>query len=115
MSAQARAPGASNPDPIQAVSWGTAQDVSYPASGNTPATAGPFNCVLLRLACFCVSGATGLRVTHASSAAAAIAAMAPGSYLPGTMVDHLAIQPGDFVAVVSNDSNTGVLNVTQIL
>lgn len=115
MSAQPRAPGASNPDPIQAVSWGTAQDVSYPATGNTPVTAGPFNCVLLRLACYCVSGASGLRVAHASSSAAAITACSPGTWMPGSEVEHLAIQSGDYVAVVSNDSNTGILNITQIL
>lgn len=115
MSAQTHAPAASNPDPIQAISWGANQDVSYPASGNTPVTAGPFVCNVIRLACFCVSGATGIRVARASSAAAAITACSPGTWLPGSMVDFLAITPGDFIAVVSNDSNTGNLNVTVAL
>lgn len=115
MSAQTHAPPANSPDPLQAISWGTAQDVSYPASGNTPVAAGPFPCNVLRLACYCVSGATGLRVARGNSAAAAIAACAPGTWLPGSMVDHVMILPGDYVAVVSNDSNTGNLNITQAL
>lgn len=108
--------GASDTDAIPAIQWGASSDIAYPATGTTAVTGGPYQTGILRLA-LNTSG-SGVRVGRGSSSAAAIAACAgvgnspPGTWIPGSAIEFVAINPGDYIAVVSNDTNTGNLNVT---
>lgn len=105
--------------PIQAISWGASSDIAYPAAGTTAATGGPYNALLLQLG-FNSLG-TGVRVGVGATAAAAVANCAgvgnspPGTWLPGSTIAFLAIPYGSYLAVVSNDTNSGNFNVTLAL
>lgn len=111
--------GASETDGLPAIQWGASQDIAYPATGSTAVSAGPFETGILRLALS--SAGSGIRAARGSSAAAAIAACQgvgnspPGTWMPGSMIEYLAINPGDYIAAVSNDGNVGNLNITMAI
>lgn len=100
--------------PIQAIQWGASADVAYNAAGGGLSTGGPYGALLVRLAVSVGSG-TGIRVAFGPSIAAAEAACSPGVLIPGSAIEFTNIPYGSYVAVISNDTNAGNLNVTLAL
>lgn len=96
-------------DAVQVILWGTSANLSFNAAGGASVRNGPWDTSCLRLA---IGAAQNVRVNVGDGTVVATSASA---LFVGPGVEHIAIQPGQYVAAISDDAGTGSLNITEAL
>ncbi len=94
---------------VQAVFFGTSQNLAYNASGGASAQAGPFATSVLRLA---IGKSSNVRIAVGDST---ITATATSAMLVGPGTEYIGITSGQYLAAISDDATTGSLNITTTL
>lgn len=104
-------PTGNNGVPIPAIQLGTSQNLSYNAAGGASAPSSAFGAstTLIALSVTLAAGQTGIRV----QIAAAPVASATTTLIPVTGMYFFAAAPGGKIAVLSDDANTGSVNITE--
>jgi hypothetical protein len=96
---------------LQAIRQGAKQNVSYNGAGGASTQSVPFGaktrCV--RIALHVPSTGTGVRVEFGANPVA----IATSVLYPGSAIDFWDVDPGWMVAVISDDANTGTINVIE--
>lgn len=100
---------ASDYNTVQVVVHSTSQDVSFNASGGAVVTAGPFDTSVIRIA---IADQQAIRIAFGPSGTTV---SATGPLFVGPGVEHVAINPGWYLAAISDDGVSGTFNVTEAL
>lgn len=100
---------ASNGSTVQVIVHNASQNVSFNASGGAVVTAGPFASSVVRIA---IPNQQNVRIAFGPNGTTVTSA---DPLFVGPGVEHVAIQPGWYLAAISYDGASGVFNVTAAL
>lgn len=97
--------------PIPAIQLGASQDRTYAASGGASAQSSAFGATttLIQVSVHLGATASGVRIAIAANPTA----VATGTLLPASGTWFFAVQPTWKIAALSDDANTGTINITE--
>lgn len=105
-------PIGNNGMPLEAFQIGASQNVNYAASGGSSAQSTALGAATtMILVAVNIGTGNGVRIAISSNPTAD----GTTTLLPASGVYRFYVQPGWKVAVLSNDSNTGSVNVTEVV
>lgn len=104
-------PVGANGQPIPVIRLGTTQNVAYNAAGgaSTQSTAFGASTTLILIAARIPAANTGVRIAIASSPTATSST----TLIPASGWFYAEVQPGWKLAVLSDDTGTGTINITE--
>jgi hypothetical protein len=98
---------------IQAIRYGATQNLAYNAAGGASVQSAPFNTKtgVVRLAVHIPSTGSGVRIAVGTNPVAS----ATSTLYPGSMIEFVMLGQGELVAIISDDANTGSINITEAM
>ena len=97
--------------PVPAPRLGTSQNVSYGAAGNAGTLSNQFGATtqLIQVGTRPSGTANGVRIAIGLSPSA----ISSSAFVPSGALVYYRVYPGEYLSVVSDDTNGGVLNVVE--